>query len=93
MIEHVSERALLFDSWNVLALATCDQEISDFAATKNYPAIMTSDTHTRTLDRVAEATDKCGTDVSSEDIVVCVQGDEPMMQLDMIDTVIANSIA
>ena len=46
---------------------------------------MTSDTHTRCLDRVAEAVTKCGMSVTGEDIIVCVQGDEPMLHPDMID--------
>src|SRR6185312_12558456 len=36
---------------------------------------------------VAEAAGKCGTAINGSDIVVCVQGDEPMMRPDMIDAV------
>jgi 3-deoxy-manno-octulosonate cytidylyltransferase (CMP-KDO synthetase) len=89
MIEHVYERAKMFDRWDALVLATCDPEIEEFGKSKNYPTIMTSNTHTRALDRVAEAAEKCGPQVADNDIVVCVQGDEPMMRPDMIDTVIA----
>jgi 3-deoxy-manno-octulosonate cytidylyltransferase (CMP-KDO synthetase) len=49
---------------------------------------MTSEKHTRALDRVAETVEKCGMDIDDEDIVLNVQGDEPMMSPDMIDTVI-----
>ncbi len=88
MIEHVFERSKLFDRWDGLYLATCDQEIMDFGVAKNYPVIMTADTHTRALDRVAEAAANCGQDVDDDDLILCVQGDEPMMHPDMIDAVI-----
>ncbi len=88
MVEHVFERAKKFSRWDALVLATCDEEIKVFGESKGYPVIMTADTHTRALDRVAEATEKCGLDVAEDDIVVCVQGDEPMMRPDMIDAVI-----
>ena len=46
--------------------------------------MMTSDKHVRALDRVAEMIDTSGFDVGQSDIVVNVQGDEPMMRPDMI---------
>lgn len=90
MVEHVFERARMFSGWDGLYLATCDEEIAEFGRAKGYPIVMTADTHTHTraLDRVAEAVDKCGVDVAGDDHVVCVQGDEPMMRPDMIDTVL-----
>ncbi|HVI50674.1 MAG TPA: 3-deoxy-manno-octulosonate cytidylyltransferase [Candidatus Sulfotelmatobacter sp.] len=84
MIEHVFERAKMFPRWDVLALCTCDEEIRAFAESKGYPVIMTSDKHTRALDRVAEAAAKCGIELADDDIVLNVQGDEPMMHPDMI---------
>ncbi len=88
MIEHVFERAKLFDKWDGLYLATCDQDIAGFAEQKHYPTVMTSNQHKRCLDRVAEAVTKCGQPVLGTDVVVCVQGDEPMLSPDMIDAVI-----
>lgn len=88
MVEHVFERAKLFRDWNGLYLATCDDEIATFAASKNYPCIMTSNQHVRCLDRVAEAITKCGQSVAENDIVVCVQGDEPMLHPEMIEAAI-----
>lgn len=87
MLEHVWHRAAMFGKWNTLAICTCDQEIMAFAAARNFPAIITSDKHVRALDRVAEATEKCGLPVAQDDIVVCAQGDEPMMRPDMIEAV------
>jgi 3-deoxy-manno-octulosonate cytidylyltransferase (CMP-KDO synthetase) len=78
----------MFPSWNRLVLATCDNEIEAFCQRKNIPVVMTGDHHTRALDRVAEAVERLGTAVIDDDIIVCVQGDEPMMRPDMIDAVI-----
>ena len=50
---------------------------------------MTSSYHTRALDRVAEAVQLLDIDISNNDIVVNIQGDEPMMRPDMVDTVIS----
>jgi 3-deoxy-manno-octulosonate cytidylyltransferase (CMP-KDO synthetase) len=88
MVEHVFERAALYTRWDGLFLATCDAEIRDFAETKGYPAIMTSDTHVRALDRIEEAAGKCGIPIEESDIVVCVQADEPMLDPDMIAAVV-----
>jgi len=88
MLEHCFERAKLFDNWELLALTTCDEEIKNFAIEKNYTVLMTSDKHTRALDRVAEAATICGQEIAENDIVVCVQGDEPLLGPDLIDAVI-----
>ncbi|OGT32134.1 MAG: 3-deoxy-manno-octulosonate cytidylyltransferase [Gammaproteobacteria bacterium RIFCSPHIGHO2_12_FULL_35_23] len=84
MIEHVFCRTKMFTKWDGLYLATCDKEIENFAISKSYPVIMTSNKHIRCLDRVAEAISKCGVPVKEHDIVACVQGDEPMLHPDMI---------
>jgi 3-deoxy-manno-octulosonate cytidylyltransferase (CMP-KDO synthetase) len=89
MLEHVYLRARMYGGWSTLALATCDQEIARFAAEKAFPVIMTGSHHTRALDRVAEAVERLGETVEDGDIVVCVQGDEPMLQPDMIDAVVS----
>jgi 3-deoxy-manno-octulosonate cytidylyltransferase (CMP-KDO synthetase) len=88
LIEHCFARAQLFDRWDGLYLATCDEEIRAFGDSKNYPVIMTADTHTRALDRVAEAAKNCGLGLTDDDIVVCVQGDEPLLAPDILEFVI-----
>jgi 3-deoxy-manno-octulosonate cytidylyltransferase (CMP-KDO synthetase) len=89
MVEHVYLRARMYTAWDRLVLATCDEEIGQFAAAKGFPFVMTGAHHTRALDRVAEAVERLGEAVDDKDIVVCVQGDEPMLRPDMIDAVIA----
>lgn len=88
MLEHVYLRADMYRGWDRLVLATCDQEIVQFSSEKNIPVIMTGSHHTRALDRVAEAVERLGEPIADDDIVVCVQGDEPMMRPDMIDAVV-----
>jgi 3-deoxy-manno-octulosonate cytidylyltransferase (CMP-KDO synthetase) len=93
MLEHVYQRARMYAAWDHLVLATCDDEIMQFAAAKGIPVVMTGSHHTRALDRVAEAVERLGKPVSNDDIVVCVQGDEPMLRPDMIDAVVAPLLA
>ena len=88
MLEHVYERAKLAWDWDVLCIATCDEEIREFADSRGYPVVMTSDTHNRALDRVAEAYTIIADTELGEDIVVCVQGDEPLLAADTISAVI-----
>lgn len=89
MVEHVFRRAALFPRWSGLYLATCDEDIADVGRALGFPTILTSDRHTRALDRVAEAAATCGQPLAQDDLVVCVQGDEPMLQPAMIDAVLA----
>jgi 3-deoxy-manno-octulosonate cytidylyltransferase (CMP-KDO synthetase) len=93
MIEHVYRRARMYEGWNTLAIATCDREIQQFAKARAIPVIMTGVHHTRALDRVTEAVGGLEETAAEGDIVVCVQGDEPMMRPDMIDAVIAPMLA
>ena len=88
LLEHCYLRARLYDRWDGLFICTCDEEIRAWAGDKGYPVLMTSDSHTRALDRVAEAAEICGQEVADNDIVVCVQGDEPLLGPDMIEAVI-----
>ena len=88
MLEHCFRRARLFEGWDGLYLATCDEEIRSFGASMDFPVIMTADTHTRALDRVAEAAGKCALTLAENHIVVCVQADEPLLAPDMIEAVI-----
>lgn len=89
MLEHCYGRAALYEGWDGLWVATCDEEISTFCADRGFPALMTADTHTRALDRVAEAAGACGIALADDDIVVCVQADEPLLGPDVIEAVVA----
>jgi len=88
MLQHVFERASLYDKWTSLSLTTCDEEIAALGHQQGWPVVMTSSSHTRALDRVAEAAALNGLSLSDDDIVVNVQGDEPMLHPDMIDATV-----
>lgn len=89
MVEHVYIRANMYDGWDELVVATCDDEIRDFATSTDIPVVMTGTHHTRALDRVAEAGTRLNLELDDHDVIVCVQGDEPMLRPDMINAVVA----
>jgi 3-deoxy-manno-octulosonate cytidylyltransferase (CMP-KDO synthetase) len=70
---------------NEVYVATCDQEIVDYVTSIGGKAIMTADTHERASDRTAEALLAIEKETGEKvDIVVMIQGDEPMITPDMI---------
>lgn len=85
MIGHVYERVAKSPLLSMTAVATCDQEIYDYIESIGGVAVMTSDTYERASDRCAEALLKLEQANNTRyDIVVMVQGDEPMTHPDMI---------
>ena len=94
MVGHVALRTAMSKTLSGTYIATCDQEIMDYAAGINIPGIMTADTHTRCTDRTAEALLKIEAMTGKRvDIVVMVQGDEPMLTPDMIDAALEPLLA
>jgi 3-deoxy-manno-octulosonate cytidylyltransferase (CMP-KDO synthetase) len=94
MIGHVYERV----SGNLLlsttAVATCDREIADYIQGIGGRAVMTGNHHERASDRCAEALAILELeDAVRYDIVVMVQGDEPMTHPDMISEAVNPMIA
>ena len=81
MIEHVFRRAKLCSQLDEVYIATCDDDILEAALRFGAQVIMTSNTHERATDRVAEAAEHF-----AADIVVMIQGDEPMITPQMIET-------
>jgi 3-deoxy-manno-octulosonate cytidylyltransferase (CMP-KDO synthetase) len=85
MIGHVYERVTQSSLLTMTAVATCDQEIFDYIESIGGTAVMTADTYERASDRCAEALLKLeAMNNTRYDIVVMVQGDEPMTHPDMI---------
>lgn len=71
---------------NDVYVATCDVEIKEYVESIGGKAIMTLDTHERASDRTAEAMLKVEAETGTRvDIVVMIQGDEPMLHPDMIE--------
>lgn len=84
MIEHIYKRVAMSQSIDATYIATCDEEIREVAEGFGAKVIMTADTHERASDRVAEAVS-----MLDADLVVMVQGDEPMTHPGMIDSAVA----
>lgn len=86
MIGHCYLRSRLAKSLDDLVIATCDEEIRAYANSINAPCIMTSPEHFTASDRIAEAMLLREKETGvRHDIVVLIQGDEPMLYPDMID--------
>ncbi len=85
MIGHVYERVARSPLVTLTAVATCDDEIRDYITSIGGVAVMTGSHHERASDRCAEALLKLEQANNVRyDVVVMVQGDEPMTHPDMI---------
>ncbi|HIW00800.1 MAG TPA: 3-deoxy-manno-octulosonate cytidylyltransferase [Candidatus Desulfovibrio intestinipullorum] len=86
MVGHVAFRTAMSPILSDTYVATCDNIIADYCSKVGLKCIMTADTHTRCSTRTAEALLKIEEATGKKvDIVVMVQGDEPMVQPQMID--------
>lgn len=89
MIGHVYRRVSMNDQLALTAVATCDEEIAEYIRSIDGRVIMTGAHHERASDRCAEALDIIErADGVRYDIVVMVQGDEPMVHPEMISQAI-----
>ncbi len=77
MIQHTYSRAASATQVNDVFVATDDLRIADVVRDFGGKVIMTGDQNRSGTDRAAEAADKIG--LASEDIVINVQGDQPML--------------
>ena len=86
MIGHVYKRVKMSKTLSEVYVATCDKEIYDYIESIGGKAVMTSDCHERCSDRCAEAMLKIEEMTNEKcDIMVMVQGDEPLTFPQMID--------
>lgn len=86
MIGHVYENVSSSNLLNKVAVATCDKEISDYINKNGGEAVMTSNKHERASDRCAEALITLERKYRTQyDIIVMVQGDEPLVNSSMIN--------
>ena len=84
MIEHVYRRAAAAASVSRVIVATDDRRIFDAVRGFGGEAVMTSAAHQSGTDRLAEAAAEIACDV-----VVNVQGDEPLLEPETIDAAVA----
>ncbi|ASV10815.1 3-deoxy-manno-octulosonate cytidylyltransferase [Leptospira santarosai] len=84
MIEHVRRRVEMSSSVDEVVVATCDEIIKQRVESFGGKAVMTSDVHRGCIDRVAEAAAL----YAKGDIVIVVQGDEPLILPAMLDDLV-----
>jgi len=90
MIGHVYKRSKLCKDMEEVYVATCDKEIADYVESIGGKYVMTSSTHQSAFDRTAEALMEIEKITKEKpDIVVMIQGDEPMVTPQML----ANSLS
>ena len=83
MVEHVYRRAAAARGVDAVVVATDDQRIADAVTGFGGVARMTSPAHRTGLDRIAEVARELAADV-----IVNVQGDEPLIEPSMIEEVV-----
>lgn len=88
LVIHIAKRCMLSGSLNSVSVATCDKEIGVACEKHKVPVIMTSTSHERCTDRVSEAIENLNANFSNDDLIIMVQGDEILVEPQMIDLVI-----
>lgn len=90
LVGHVYHRTKMSTALNEVYIATCDEVIGKYADSIGAKWVMTKDTHERASDRTEEAMLTIEKETGKKiDIVVMVQGDEPMLTPEMIDMAVA----
>ena len=90
MIGHVYNRVKMSKTLNEVYVATCDEEIFNYIESIGGKAVMTSNCHERCSDRCAEAMLKIEESEGKKvDIMVMVQGDEPLTFPEMIEEAVS----
>ena len=86
MIEHVYKHALNSESLASVVVATDDERIRKTVEGFGGRAVLTSSHHQSGTDRIAEALSKIH--VEDNDVIVNIQGDQPLLKPEMVDAVI-----
>ena len=84
MLQHVYEKACS-SSADEIIIATDDQRIFETAESFSAKVCLTSDTHTSGTERLAEVAERYN--FADDDIIVNLQGDEPLMPTSCIEQV------
>lgn len=87
MIAHVCERCRRADCVSEAVVATDDSRIFDVVTRLGCRAVMTGEKNRSGTDRVAEAADQMG--LQPDDIIINVQGDQPLIDPRCLDAVAA----
>lgn len=85
MIGHCYFRTRMCLALRETYVATCDEAIADYVRSIGGRVVMTSTSHNRASDRTAEAMAKIEVEEGAQvDVVVMVQGDEPLIAPEVI---------
>jgi 3-deoxy-manno-octulosonate cytidylyltransferase (CMP-KDO synthetase) len=87
MLQHVYERVMKAASVSFAAVATDDERIARAVTAFGGRAVMTAGSHRSGTDRVAEAVESLR--LADDDIVVNIQGDQPLFEPTQVDEVVA----
>ena len=85
MIQHVVERARDVDLLSKVVVATDDARIADSVHSFGGEVVMTKSDHATGTDRLAEAASLI--DISEHDIIVNIQGDQPLFPSEVVEQV------
>jgi 3-deoxy-manno-octulosonate cytidylyltransferase (CMP-KDO synthetase) len=85
MIQHVYERALSVPMLSRAVVATDDERIAECVGSFGGEVVMTRSDHASGTDRLAEAATKL--DIREQDVVVNIQGDQPLFPAEVIEQV------
>ena len=90
MVEHCYLRSAMCPLLDDIVVATCDTSILEYIIENGGKAVMTSDKHERATERTAEALTVLEKQYPDKqyDIIVMIQGDEPLIDPEMIAQVI-----
>jgi len=94
MVMHCYFRTCLSELIDGAVIATCDPEIADVAQQFGAPVVMTSEQHLNAVDRTAEAVRTIkASSTAQPDVVVLVQGDEPLLDPGTLDLLVSTITA
>lgn len=85
MIQHVVERAQSVKMLSRVVVATDDKRIADCVKGFGGECVITRDDHVSGSDRLAEAAELL--DINEQDVVVNIQGDQPLFDAEVIEQV------
>lgn len=85
MIQHVVERALEVSILSRVVVATDDERIADAVRSFGGEVVLTRADHATGTDRLAEAASLL--DISEQDIIVNIQGDQPLFPSEVVEQV------
>jgi 3-deoxy-manno-octulosonate cytidylyltransferase (CMP-KDO synthetase) len=94
MVGHCYFRTKMCHLLDDVYIATCDQEIKNYAESIGAKVVLTANTHERAMDRTAEAVSNIEKATGEKiDIAVQMQGDEPMVTKEMLESSIRKMVA